>query len=383
MSRQVRSHGLPNTQPPRFSGRRRSSKSSYSMFSDQRTRKQFPTAWVLVGLLLFLLVVTAYNLIDSSIARVERVNVTMPGMESAFEGYTILHISDLHGKRFGPAQKQLLAAIHDARFDVVLITGDMVGPEGDPYPFYELLDGLPSNKPVYFIAGDEDPTPVIAEPHRTNDVFDEYIVTAQRKRAIYLDAPVRIKRGDKSLWILPESLLSLDLDAAERKYREQLLVDQMGGNADLPGIKARERMLMYQLDVVQRVRAAQEEMQQGDLHVALSHYPVRTDFLRDMQGWGDSENMRGQLRLDLILAGHLNAGQVRLPFVGPVYVPPVAGRAGGWFRGDKGVHGLSQAAGVAQFINAGLGVSGAYNIPLRLFNAPRVALVTLTSALGD
>jgi hypothetical protein len=255
----------------------------------------------------------------------------------------------------------------------------MTAPDGDPRAFYELLDVLDPTKPIYFIAGDDDPQALIGEPHYTTEVFADFIIGAQRKNAIYVDSPQQIPVNGKSIWIVPESQLSLDLDAAEQSYRNQMRRDQEGGNANLAGVKARERLLAYQLDVIDRVRAARVQMETGDLHIALVHHPLQADFLRTLQGWDTGTTYTRTL--GLVLAGHYNVGQVRLPFLGPVYVPDSSLPRGGWFPGDRYVHGLRQVAGVAQFIGAGLGPSGAYSIPIRLFNSPKVALIKLTASL--
>lgn len=379
MNRSTRIHSSHNTQPSRLNARRRTGKSSHSMFSDQRIRRRFPAGWFFLVFAFFIGSVALYTVVDNGILRIEHMDVTIPAMDRAFEGFSILHISDLHGKRFGTEQKQFADLLRNVQYNAVCITGDVTAPDGDPHAFYELLDVLDPTKPIYFIAGDEDPAAIVSEPHYTNDVLAEFIVGAQRKGAIYVDSPQRIPFGNKSIWIVPESQLSLDLDAAEKKFREQLRADQMGGNAHLAGIKVRERMLYYQLDVVERARTARDEMQPTDLQIALAHHPLQADFIRELQGVTSSTSYARAL--DLILVGHYNGGQVRLPFLGPIFVPDKSLPRGGWFPGDANVHGLKQVAGIAQFINAGTGVSGAYNLPVRLFNGPKIALLKMTSSL--
>lgn len=381
------SNSYQPTRPASSSSRisaRRAGKSSHNMFSDQRAHRKFHAGWfflVLIGLVMLLFL---YAAVDGSIVRVEHVQVTIPGMDRAFEGYTILHISDLHGKRFGPAQRQLAEALSKARFNAVCISGDVTAPDGDPYAFYELLDILdPSKYPVFFTEGDDDPPALIGEPHYISDVFAEFITGAQRKGAIYLDAPREVSYNGKSIWFVPGSQLSLDLDNAEAQFRNQLKKDQEGGNANTPGIKARERLINYRLEVIERTRQAEAAMQTDGLRIALVHSPLRSDFIRTLQSAGGTTSTGSAYArvLDLVLAGHYNGGQVRLPFLGPIYVPGDDLPRGGWFPGDRRTQGLSQVSGIAQYISPGLGVSGAYSIPIRLFNSPKVTLLKLTSSL--
>ncbi len=354
------------------------------MFSDQRTRGNFHAGWFFLVSVIVLVVLTGYIAFDNNYAQVESVKVVLTGMDRAFDGYTILHISDLHGKRFGAQQRQLASALSKYHFDAVCISGDVTAADGDPYAFYELLDVLePTKRPVLFIAGDNDPPALIGEPHYTNDVLAEFVTSAQRKGAIYVDAPQQISVNGKSIWIVPGWQLSLDVDATEARYRNQLRNDQEGGNANTPGIKARERLALYQLDMLEQLRSARERMQPGDLHLALVHFPLQADYLSTLQNTSLSSTTSGSKSqpLDLVLSGHYNGGQVRLPFAGPVYVPSSGTTGGRWFPGDKRTQGLSQNAGISQYISPGLGVSSAYSIPLRLFNSPKVTLIRLTTSL--
>jgi hypothetical protein len=43
----------------------------------------------------------------------------------AFDGYRIVHLSDLHGARYGDAQEELLAAVRTAHPDMIVMTGDI------------------------------------------------------------------------------------------------------------------------------------------------------------------------------------------------------------------------------------------------------------------
>jgi predicted MPP superfamily phosphohydrolase len=75
------------------------------MFSDQSGRRRSHLGWILLTLIAAIIFLALYAAVDGNIVHVERVLVTIPGMDRGFEGFTILHISDLHGKRFGAAQR--------------------------------------------------------------------------------------------------------------------------------------------------------------------------------------------------------------------------------------------------------------------------------------
>ena len=75
--------------------------------------------------------------------------------------------------------------------------------------------------------------------------------------------------------------------------------------------------------------------------------------------------------VDLQLSGHTHGGQVRLPFVGPLYLPPL---------GRKYIWGLYKIRELALYTNQGLGT---VNLPVRMNCPPEITLLILRrSAVG-
>jgi predicted MPP superfamily phosphohydrolase len=72
--------------------------------------------------------------------------------------------------------------------------------------------------------------------------------------------------------------------------------------------------------------------------------------------------------LSLVLAGHTHGGQIRLPLVGPLALPPL---------GRKYVEGWFRFGGLQLYVNRGLGTVG---VPIRFNCPPEIALLTLRSA---
>lgn len=88
--------------------------------------------------------------------RLSRVQISISALDPILEGYTILHLSDLHQERFGSCQKRLLALICREDYDLAVITGDFLS-SYSPYdftPVAELLAGI--KKPVYSVYGNHD-----------------------------------------------------------------------------------------------------------------------------------------------------------------------------------------------------------------------------------
>jgi predicted MPP superfamily phosphohydrolase len=76
---------------------------------------------------------------------------------------------------------------------------------------------------------------------------------------------------------------------------------------------------------------------------------------------------RGPL-VDLMLAGHSHGGQIRLPFLGPLILPPM---------GEKYPEGLYRFKQMQLYVNRGIGTVG---LPFRLNCPPEITVITLNPA---
>ena len=74
---------------------------------------------------------------------VRRYRVPVRGLPAAFAGFTILHLSDLHGKEFGEGGEELIKIVRRESFDLVAVTGDLVA-GGHPRltPALQLIAGI-------------------------------------------------------------------------------------------------------------------------------------------------------------------------------------------------------------------------------------------------
>ena len=93
--------------------------------------------------------------------------------------------------------------------------------------------------------------------------------------------------------------------------------------------------------------------------ILMSHAPDYADFV--------VEHPRGPC-VDLMLAGHSHGGQIRLPVLGPVVLPPL---------GRKYVQGPYELRGMQLYVNRGIGTVG---LPFRLNCSPEISHFTLQRA---
>ena len=103
------------------------------------------------------------------------------------------------------------------------------------------------------------------------------------------------------------------------------------------------------------IKKALAEVSDTQVTVLLSHRP---ELIKTY-----SEN-----GIDLVLTGHAHGGQIRLPFIGPIYSP-----SQGLF--PKYTSGLYEEGGTKMYVSRGIGNGIA---PLRFNDGPELAVIVLT-----
>src|SRR5258708_29260832 len=91
--------------------------------------------------------------------RVRHNHLKLSGLPSLFDGFTILHISDMHVEMNPGAMQCLIGLLDDMTYDVCVLTGDYRGKTFGP--FDATLEGLARvrshlDKPVYGVLGNHD-----------------------------------------------------------------------------------------------------------------------------------------------------------------------------------------------------------------------------------
>ncbi len=341
----------------------------------------WPVFLVGIALLLALMV-----LLQGNSLTVDEQEVTTVGLPEELEGYRILLLSDLNGRRFGDEQTTILREIGTLDYDAVFIVGDMVGRGGDPEPFYELLEGLPSSRPVYFIAGDSDPQPVLDTTRDITGtveqmVLADWILGAIERGATYVDAPVELEVGNASIWISPADMLNLNASELADTCEEQMLQEQEGTVLGLQSDHDTLPATTYRYERAQRLLQAVNSMTATDVHISLAHEPPSDEFLA-ASATHASTGEKYLTQPSLVLAGHYCGGVWRLPGLGAFYIPSSTADRHGWFPAQEDVQGLSNAGGTQMYITAGLSTTG--SAPLMFFrflDRPQISIIELTATL--
>ena len=328
-----------------------------------KVRRRISPMAIVIPLLVILLI-ACWVVYDNSRIVVDKETFSMPSMEKSMDGTAILQLSDIRGRQFGAEGESLHAVLKDEDYDIVVMTGDLAGKEGDLTGFYQALDYFAAQgKTVYFITGETDHA---AEEQRADGTFGpaDWVVKAEETGAVYLDVPQKLYEGETSLWLMPASALVLDSGSAITSLDKRLSDETLDD--------ATAQSLLYKKSRYQAFAKEMESRQQNDLTIMLSHLPCLD---RELQ----SESTTAIFgEADLILSGHHLGGQICLPMFGALKANNDLLPRGGWFPETRYLTGLNEVNATYQYVSTGLGVNWEGWADFRTCNPPQVSIITLT-----
>jgi predicted MPP superfamily phosphohydrolase len=347
------------------------------IFASELTKRnrshRFRTA-VLILLPILIVSLWVLNITVSRRVQLQEIKLTVLNLPDDLENFSILHLSDLHGARYGENQKAVETALGTTKYSCVVMTGDMLGEDGDVQPLLELIALMPHDTPKFLIPGDTDGPAVESQAHSSLSVYTAWAEELQAVGVQILDRPVLITREKGRIWFVPEELYALDLEGMRSAVRNQLEELNSRKTSLTADDAARIRALEYEAERADALIEMEEEFLPTDIQVVLTHTPLSAEYVSDMVSWAGKEDLFSMRYASLILAGHYNGGQWRIPFIGAIYVPEL-----GWFPEDSQVQGLSYLEGIPQYISPGLGSDPHYeHQPGRIFNSPVITRIVLT-----
>ena len=255
-------------------------------------------------------------LVEPMRPRLERQEIFLPRWPSRLDGFTIALLSDFH---YDP-----IFSIHPIRSAVKMVNKlgpDLVALAGDfitspmfgnsasgaaaAEPCAQLLQPLRAPHGVWAVLGNHDED---ADPPRVIGALDAVEIRVLRNEAIPIE-----RDGDRC-WLAGIK------DVLVRR------------GADLP--------------------SALRPIPSGEPVVLLAHEPDYADYV-------------ARYPVDLQLSGHSHGGQIRLPWLRPLYLPPLA---------RKYYQGMYKVRNLTLYTSRGLGT---IRLPVRLNCAPEVTLITL------
>lgn len=251
---------------------------------------------------------------------VTELDIHLKSLPGAFEGLRVAQLSDIHFGEFTERffLRRVVEKVNQLRPDVVLLTGDFItqGLRGVAYATNAgwecaaVLNGLACRE-RYAILGNHD---VLVNPTGVTEALSQNSVRVLR------NAYLPLERDGGRVW-----LAGLD-DALEGSPDPEVAIPEMIRNRPNEPVI----LMCHAPDYVRRLLA----------------HPV------------------GQA-VNFVLSGHTHGGQVRLPFVRPLALPPL---------GRRYVEGRYQLGELQLYVNRGIGT---VNLPIRLNCPPEITLFTL------
>lgn len=245
-------------------------------------------AWLGAALALIAFFIWQDN--DIVLSRIDWAHSKVP---PSFDGYSILLVSDLHGKRFGRGQQRLLKQADACRPDIIVITGDIIdGRRKKTEAALSFVAQAAGIAPVYYVAGN----------HEWR--YGRYGALREHLRAagatVLDNAGVTLQKGESCIRLAGVKDMAFGKRSTFKRNLRRL--------AGAPGMT-----------------------------ILLTHRP-------------EEIALYAACGFDLVLAGHAHGGQVRLPLIGGLYAPG----QGVFPRYTSGLHRVGETAMV---ISRGLGNS--------------------------
>lgn len=240
---------------------------------------------------------------------------------SSFDGFKILHLSDLHNNRLLCRDDNLLARIKKLSPDVIVITGDIVDsflPQNEIAS--DFVSKLKKICDVYYVPGNHE-----------SQIPQRDILFRQLKNAgvkLLFDSREDIVKGDESISITGLMDPRFMKKQTIRKTHDNMIIT----------LKLRDL----------------QPVDEDRFNILLSHKPEHFSIYADYH-------------YDLIMSGHAHGGQWRFPYIGAVFAP-----GQGLF--PQYTSGMYHTKESTMVVSRGLGNT---KFPVRINNPFELVLITL------
>ncbi|GGP14005.1 metallophosphoesterase [Oceanobacillus neutriphilus] len=324
-------------------------------------------AKILPILFLIFLVIVLYTVWDNNRFIIARQEIKIDHLPEQLNGFRILQVSDLHEKQFGENQNRLIESINSIDYDAIVFTGDMLDDvESTNYDsFFTLIEGIDNKENALYIPGNTDPANYQID--RTVEK-SEFIQGMEERGVQLLESIYSVPVDGKNVHFIHFELSILKDPEYMGSVRGISKPDYMN-----------EESYLLQQETLWEELSSLEDRDEADVLIALNHYPIPDIRIDHIQAnpelvWPD---------YDLIMAGHYHGGQIRLPFIGALFIPEPWYEPNSLFPPQGRVKGLWEYSDTKQYVSAGLGSSGAVPfMKFRLFNPPEINLVILRGAVN-
>ncbi|MGR6835246.1 metallophosphoesterase [Syntrophomonas erecta] len=274
---------------------------------DRQQKRRYYWLGKMPWLAMVFLVLIVAGLLVGQWLQISYCSVTLKRLPARMDGLRIVHMSDFHSACFGEDNLKLVEAVKGQSPDLIVITGDLVDrmPRDEEKAVY-LVSRLRKLAPVFFVTGN-------------HEYYSSHV---------------------------PELTAALEKIGVTVLHNQAVSFEHQGAKINIAGVAD---PFTGHDDLVK----ALEETDEG-CTLLLSHSPEIFE-----------EAVVAQV--DMLLAGHYHAGQIRFPPLPALYAPG----AGLLPEYD---YGLYRQDSTYMYLTRGLGATGL--LRFRFFNRPEVAVIT-------
>lgn len=105
---------------------------------------------MIVALLIFLY-------IENNVVVFIRYTVNSNKLPNSFDGFNIIHLSDVHGKVFRNENDKIINLIENAKPNIIVVTGDLIDRRRyNEENALKIIDGLKDIAPIYYVTGNHE-----------------------------------------------------------------------------------------------------------------------------------------------------------------------------------------------------------------------------------
>jgi len=260
------------------------------------------------------------TLLEPNRPRIVRQEIALRRWPARLEGFTIALLSDFHYDAYCSVHplRAAIPMVNALRPDLIALTGDFVSVS----LFSTTAVGLAGAEPCAQLLG---------------QMQAPYGLWAVMGNHDYFTDPDRVTRAlhSQGIPVLANQSIPIERDGA--RFWLSGVGDVLGDDANLD--------------------ATLNPVPAGEATILLAHEP-------------DFADVAARHSVDLQLSGHSHGGQVRFPFLPPLYLPEL---------GRKYIAGLYKIGPLTLYTNLGLGTVG---VPVRLNCPPEITLLTLRRSVA-
>lgn len=280
---------------------------------------------VIIIISLMLIILFAESMIETHTFKVTHYSVNSPKLHGTDNGKTVVVLSDLHNKSYGKHNEKLIREIKNQSPVLIIVTGDMlVGKRGSSFKVAEeLMHQLIKICPIFYVNGNHEQR-MKEQPELYENAYDKFKKSITSKGVVMLENKSCFRDWDNNLAVIAG--LEIPIKYYKKNCRKEITVkeiEQCIGKAD-----------------------------SGCFQVLIVHNPAH---MKAYKAWG----------ADLVIAGHLHGGIIRIPGIGGVISPQaqlLPKYSGGMYKDGNATYVVSKGL-------------GAHTIKVRLMNRAEVVVL--------